>query len=312
MASSILGSKGCPLEQEPTGALAHETHKEKRMEHVTEAGINRTGMQLSPIDAEEMLAGRDQMGEPSSPGDERDMANLRTAYIQEADPVGSVPLPVGEIVAGVGDLDSDGTPTLDIAASEEVLMDKLGERLAFERTGTRMYEALITKCRAAQGRAGEAGVESGEAGVAAAESEATARTWAADGASAVSLEKLIEFRTDEAKHFQMVVDAIELLGGDPTAQTPCADIAGVESMGLVQVLSDPKTTLRHSLHAILVAELVDNAGWEELIALAADAGHRDLAGQFETALKEEQVHLAQIRAWHQQATLEQSRIALAA
>jgi ferritin-like metal-binding protein YciE len=310
------------------------------MEHVTEAGINRTGMQLSPIDAEEMLAGRDQMGEPSSPGDERDMANLRTAYIQDAEPVGSVPLPVGEIVAGVGDLDSDGAPTVHIAASEEVLMDKLGERLAFERTGTRMYEALITKCRAAQGRAGEAGaqsaeagaesgeagvesgdagaesgearVESGEAGVAAAGSEAMARTWAADGASAVSLEKLIEFRTDEAKHFQMVVDAIELLGGDPTAQTPCADIAGVESMGLVQVLSDPKTTLRHALHAILVAELVDNAGWEELIALAADAGHRDLAGQFETALKEEQVHLAQIRAWHQQATLEQSRIALAA
>ena len=61
--------------------------------------------------------------------------------------------------------------------------------------------------------------------------------------------------------------AIQSLGGDPTAQTPAADVTGVEGMGLMQVLTDPKTTVAQALHAILVAEMTDNAAWEELIEL---------------------------------------------
>ena len=64
-------------------------------------------------------------------------------------------------------------------------------------------------------------------------------------------------------------------------QTPCADVTGAESIGLLQVVSDPKTTVDQSLHAILVAELADNAGWEELIALAREMGQDDMTRQLE-------------------------------
>ena len=55
---------------------------------------------------------------------------------------------------------------------------------------------------------------------------------------------LQHIRDEEAMHFALVGAAIQSLGGDPTAQTPSADVAGVEGMGLMQVLNDPKTTVR--------------------------------------------------------------------
>ena len=61
-------------------------------------------------------------------------------------------------------------------------------------------------------------------------------------------------------YFQLVCEAIEQLGGDPTAMTPCADLVGVQSMGLWQSVSDPRTTLAQCLNTMLVAELADHAG----------------------------------------------------
>jgi hypothetical protein len=94
-----------------------------------------------------------------------------------------------------------------------------------------------------------------------------------------------------------VKDAIEHLGGDPTAVTPCADLKGVESMGLVQVLTDPRTTLTQGLEAILTAELADNEGWKVLIAMAEAMDQDELAQRFTTALAEEDEHLRSIRTW---------------
>jgi hypothetical protein len=90
---------------------------------------------------------------------------------------------------------------------------------------------------------------------------------------------------------------MQQMGGDPTAQTPCADSIATASMGLIQVLTDPRTTLAQCLNAILTAELTDNAGWELLITLAEDAGETELAGRFLGALAEEQEHLAIVRGW---------------
>jgi hypothetical protein len=86
-------------------------------------------------------------------------------------------------------------------------------------------------------------------------------------------------------------------------QTPCADVAGVESAGLVQVLTDPKTTLAQSLHAILVAELTDNAAWDELVVLAREMGNADMADQFAGAQQAEREHLQTVKQWHQELTL---------
>ena len=39
--------------------------------------------------------------------------------------------------------------------------------------------------------------------------------------------RLQSFREQEAQHFELVASALVDLGGDPTAQTPCADLVGI-------------------------------------------------------------------------------------
>jgi hypothetical protein len=167
-------------------------------------------------------------------------------------------------------------PESEEGAARILLLDKLGERLAFERSGTRLYDALIGKCKTA-------------------------------GANIPPME-LQHIRDEEAMHFALCGAAIQSLGGDPTEQTPCADVAGVEGMGLMQVLTDPKTTVAQALHAILIAELTDNAAWEELIELTqqaqADGEGTDLVARFTKAQENEAEHLEKVRGWYRAATLE--------
>jgi hypothetical protein len=94
-----------------------------------------------------------------------------------------------------------------------------------------------------------------------------------------------------------VKSALESLGADPTAITPSANVASVEAMGIVQVITDPRTTLAQSLHAMLVAELADTEGWEILIELATRLGHDGMGDDFRDALRAEERHLAHVRQW---------------
>lgn len=105
------------------------------------------------------------------------------------------------------------------------------------------------------------------------------------------------FRDEETEHFELVVAAIEKLGADPSAMTPCADVVGVTGMGVLQTISDPRTNLAQSLNALLTAELTDNAGWELLIELADISGQPAIAESFYKALTQEQIHLETIRQW---------------
>jgi rubrerythrin len=70
---------------------------------------------------------------------------------------------------------------------------------------------------------------------------------------------------------------------------------GVESLGLVQAMNDPRTSFLQGLHVMLDAELIDNTGWEMLIELARSAGHEDIAARFGTAAQQEAVHLRTIK-----------------
>ncbi len=231
-------------------------------EHV---GMNRTGIQMSPIDGQAMQQA-DPALLPKQDGSEGSLAAIRNDYIANADALGSVPLPgtlSGAINMGM---------TMLKGESPTVLLDKLGERLAFERTGTRLYDALITKCEVLP-----------------------------DGGISMTLDELLRIRNDESRHFLMVKEAIESLGGDPTAQTPSADLVGVESQGLVQVLSDPRTNIAQSLHAIVTAELSDNAGWETLVALADEQDLTELVSNFTLALDEEREHLNMVQTWYEEA-----------
>jgi rubrerythrin len=221
-------------------------------------GSNFTGVQMSPKDTERLMEAVEQIL-PDVPGDDTLLMNERVKRNEEAERIGSVPVPG----SAKGMLKS----TFDMikGKSPELLVDKLGERLAFERSGVRLYDAMIAKVKAMN----------------------------VVGSDLVSV--LQHIRDEEFEHMLLVEDAIKSLGADPTAQTPCADVAAVKSMGLMQVVTDSRTNVAQGLSALLTAELEDNAAWELLIELAEAGGHPNIAKSFEKAKTQEDDHLLKIK-----------------
>ncbi len=223
--------------------------------------INRTGAKASPIDSAAQAEAAEELTRGAKPNG-HELAAVRADYEKDAHPIGTMPPPttargVGKQVKGV-----------ITRTKPNLVIDKLAERCAFERTGTRLYEGVIAKLEAR-------GTFQG----------------------GPSREQLVHIHGEELAHFKMLAKTIEELGADPTAMTPCADVTSVASSGLVQVIADPRTTLAQALQAILIAELADGDGWQMLIELCEDAGEDDLAEQFEDALREETEHLAMVRSW---------------
>jgi rubrerythrin len=229
---------------------------------------NRTGIMTNPELSIELIEGAKQTV-PSSQGDATELASVRSEYIEEGVPIGSSPVmvEVSENGESVGQFDG-----------LTVLLDKLGERLAFERQGTRLYEAFLQKCESLT-------LEDG---------------------SGPSVEELRHICEEELEHFHLLQNAITALGGDATVQTPSADVAGVLSHGVMQVVSDPRTTIPQTLQAMLTAELVDNDGWQMLQDLAAELGQDDLEEQCGKAYEEEQEHLEKVREWLTSMTMDEA------
>jgi rubrerythrin len=248
----------------------------------TTPGHNRTGAALSP-DEIMLMSGAVEDLSPPVPISTAKIEAERVRQIIEAESVGSIPPPAsvlkGSLKKGIAAVNG---------VSPSMLLNKMGERLAFERTGTRLYDALIGKYRAV--------------------SEVTGDSLpAADLRNQETpLETLLRIRAEEHSHFLMLSEAITQLGGDPTAQTPCADVTGTATMGVMQVVTDPRTTLAQSLDAMLIAELTDTASWELLSELADMAGQQDLAEQFNEALEAEQGHLLVVQTWLRALTLDQT------
>jgi rubrerythrin len=228
----------------------------------TDIGLNRTGIATSPVGSKETIEGA-VAGTPQQSFDVEAIKQVRDAYAEEAPPVGTMPPPAS--LKGAAKTVMQGFK----GHHANVLLDLLGERLAFERTGTRLYEALLTKLDASSDGHGQSPTR----------------------------QELESIRDDELAHFGMCKQAIEKLGADPTVVTPSADVAAVASMGLVQVLGDPRTTLTEALKTILIAELTDNDAWETLAHLAEEMGQAELGARCRQALAEEQEHLRLVRAW---------------
>jgi len=231
------------------------------MHNPTDTGTNRTGIQTSPIDQRRTVQGA-ELGVAPGQIDGQLLRDERVVWARGAEPIGTVPpaASVKGMVKTVLEKMRGHKPT--------VFVDKLGERLAFERTGVRLYEAVLAKLDAADPHPG--------------------------GPSRSELE---DIRNDEHNHFALLRDAIEQLGADPTAVTPSADIVAVSGLGWVQAVTDPRTTLTQCLDVLMMAELSDRGGWELLITLADQLGFDDLAQQFQRALVQEQQHVTQVRAW---------------
>jgi bacterioferritin (cytochrome b1) len=210
-----------------------------------EAG-NRTGILIAPELAQELIEGVNQF----SPGPNLDTskaAAMRAPQIQSGSAIGShPPAPDPGMVA---------------------LLDKLGSRLAFERSGVRLYDSLIQKREALNTKA---------------------IPTAAD---------LRHIRDEELEHMHMLEECIAELGGDPTMVTPAADIGGTMTSGVLKVVADPRTTISQCLEAILAAELIDNDCWGVLTSMAKQEGLDETVADFEEALLEEQEHLKNVRQW---------------
>jgi rubrerythrin len=227
----------------------------------TSMGMNRTGLAMSPIDGPLMVQGAID-GTPQAGPDGVGVARVRTAYGRDADPVGTVPPPV--TVKGVAKAAVDAVK----GERTNVLIDRLGARAAFERTGTRMYEAILAKFDARGTFPG-----------------------------GPTREQLVRFHDEERAHFDWVRQSLIELGADPTVMTPSADIGGVESIGLLHVMLDPRTNLGEALHALLIGELADNDAWTIVMRLAEALGHDAIAKRCARALAEEDNHLQHVRQW---------------
>lgn len=217
--------------------------------------MNRTGASTSPEMALDMI--REAQSTPPDPkGDAGQLAEYRKPYIEEDSILGSMPSPKNR---------DPGDPG---ASARSMLLDKLGERLAFERQGIRLYECLIGKVAILGSAPG--------------------------GPTVGDLEHILE---EEKSHFQFLQQAVIQSGGDPTVQTPSANVAGVLSQGVVQIVADPRTTLAQCLEAMLNAELVDNDGWTMLRDLVGAMGPGELTEKIEEAEGNEREHLEMVRGW---------------
>ena len=229
-------------------------------------GHNRTGAAAAPQRAAAMIAATREFP-PTSVGNGHMMAQERTEYARDAEPIGTMPAP-----SGLKEMAKTAVRAM-IGEQPTLLLDKLGERLAFERAGTRLYDALLSKHDA--GRTFTGGP---------------------------SREELSHIRHEEWRHMRLVAEAVAELGGDPTAVTPSANLHATASTGFVTVLGDPRTDVQQGLEVLLVAELVDNDCWTTLIDLTEQAGQDEVAQRFRLALAEEREHLERVRGWLATAT----------
>jgi hypothetical protein len=112
------------------------------MDNTIAVGMNRTGLDMAPLSKTTMVDFAQQEASRAST-ELTGWADLHQAYGLEADRVGTVPPPAR--------LKGMATTALDALKGNkpQVLIDKLGERLAYERSGVRLYEALAMKVTAA-------------------------------------------------------------------------------------------------------------------------------------------------------------------
>jgi hypothetical protein len=220
----------------------------RQAENSTTPGNNHTGLAPHPKERDDMVQGAREF-KPTSSGGPDEIARLRIAYARAGGPHGTM-------------------SAASVDAARLPVLDKLGARLQFERTGTRLYDALISKLDAYGGF---------------------------DGGP--SRQQLLEIRDQEHGHALLAQELIRSLGGDPTMVTPCGSLQATASRGIVDVLVDPRTSLIDCLDAILIAELADQDSWAALARSAQTLGDTGMAAKITQAQQTELQHLKKVRGW---------------
>jgi rubrerythrin len=156
--------------------------------------------------------------------------------------------------------------------NRDKLIDLLTERLTFERTGVELYDKVLEHVQASS-----------------------------DPEAKSLVEPLQHFRDEEKDHEEWLEDQIRDLGGDAHGKTELSELVTIESRGVADVIMDG-ADVAHDLHALLTAELADNAGWELLCDLARQAGDHEAQNAFSRYKKEEDEHLQFVRSAVEQTT----------
>jgi bacterioferritin (cytochrome b1) len=145
------------------------------------------------------------------------------------------------------------------------ILDLLNERLTFERAGVKLYDAILERMRAS----GDPQIQR-------------------------MLGQMREHRNQEKEHEEWLEEQIRLLGGDAHTPSEKSILVQAESQGIEHVIQrDPR--IPHDFHALLVAELADNAGWDLLVQLADEFGDREAKKEFKKRLRHEEEHLLFVR-----------------
>ena len=146
------------------------------------------------------------------------------------------------------------------------VLDVLNARLAFERTGVKLYDSVIEKIE----RSG-------------------------DPRFSAIVEELREIRAEEREHAEWLEMQIRGLGGRPDENSDMARLETEEGRGIESVICDGHAKIIHLVHALLAAELADNAGWDVLVQLADEAGDSAAKVELGRRMAEEAKHLLFIR-----------------
>ncbi|HYH96797.1 hypothetical protein [Hyalangium sp.] len=148
----------------------------------------------------------------------------------------------------------------------EKLIDLLHERRTFERTSVKLYDRVLSLMAASE--------------------EPQVRGM---------LDTMQAYRDEEAEHQEWLEEQILALGGDVNAEPERSRLAAAEARGIEQVILRDGVELHHLFHALMAAELVDNAGWDLLAVLAEEADDDDALDAFLLRQAEEEDHLEYLR-----------------
>ena len=153
-----------------------------------------------------------------------------------------------------------------LETNREKVLDLLLARLAYERAGVKLYDTILARMRA-----------SGSQDVMRMEQE------------------MAEYRDEEKEHEEWLEEQIRAAGGDAHGDSEMARLEETEASGVEQIVLGGREPLSKMFHALLVAELGDNAGWDLLAQLAAEAGDHEAKRAFKKRLHDEEEHLLFVR-----------------
>ena len=145
------------------------------------------------------------------------------------------------------------------------VIDLLKERLAFERSGVKLYDTLLSRLRLS----GDSALES-------------------------LIDQVEHQRDEEQEHGEWLEEQIRALGGDAYGPTEHSVLVQAESEGIERVVRRDQS-IPHDFHALLTAELADHAGWDLLVQIADELGDSDAKKEFQKRLHEEEGHLLFVR-----------------